>query len=1028
MNFIETSASKTALAVLLAVMAAGQVNATNTPPSIVTQPQSESADFGGSAAFSVAVAGTPPFTYQWQFDGTNVAGATASSYDLLNLVSTNTGSYSVVVANSSGSVASSNACLWVGGINNAIISWGDNVLVYGPGTDSAFDNPAGIARMMARLKGRGYTGVYMRTDIPQFDPAQVILNTGLNANPLTTLEVEDGVIATSASFDVFSFMRLAAQTNSLDFWAYHPCVYSDGAPASTGWPYENVYLHDNPGELTVDRTGVKQYMVREYAYDGARAAMVQEFVYLANTFGIRNFLPSMRTEAAQLASQSSLPTVADQFGFNQIIVDAMQSNYGVNILTDSRFDIHNASFSPTNAMVQNWHQLRGGYLTQFYKDLRAALTNIDPAVKIVAEIPGDFAGPELGNWQLDWRSWITNGLIDVLVVPVTLSGGFEAPSANLTKGYLTDSLNDIGVLPISTYRDFIDANKPNVKLLNAGQYEGFPVPLVPGTDGWQTFWTLEAFDIAWFQRWQQWQADLNDFGYIKFFAQNFDTFPTNSIANSASEGDARYVPTLRACPGGWYYLGTGVDASRAVVQSAIKHGQSGNAVRLICGNDNPFFGRHISGYDHSSFQSATDNLIDTGICSFEFWMFRPDGKGSLAAYVDYDTTPGLAIGVNVESGASGSIDYRANASTWVATGYTMPTNQWTKLTIVANLATQTYSLYEGTNQELELRTNVPYSAPFNRFNELYFLPGGSLGSFTYIDDVGLEWYPIRLYASAGTNILLSDSFESHQVDATINGTLPEQGSAWQASPPGDAQIENKLSFGDGFKCLKVAKDGGNAVSSGAGSPWPLAANSQITVDMDLYLQPGYQTQAGLQKSIGGNPTAAFRAGTTWQFWSGSGFTNTGVGVISNLWTHVQVALNSSNRTYQVGVQPVGNSSPLVFGPFGWDSGTHTGDSVFFQISPQGTSGQLVYFDNILVASGPLPQSASLQINSFNLSGNSAAMAFLSKYAQTYRVESSTALNGAWTAVATVIGTGNVMQVTDPNAGGSRQRFYRVRTL
>ena len=1004
------------------------VQLTNTPPSIVTQPQRQIADFGGSVAFSVSVSGTPPFTYQWQFNGASIPGATTNSYALVNLVSTNSGNYSVSVRNSYGGIVSSNASLLVGGINNAIISWGDNCNVYGPGTDPALDNPAGIARMMARLKGRGYTGVYMRTDIPQFDPAQTIMNTSLVANPITTLVIQRSVMDTAASFDVFSYMRLSAETNGLEFTAYHPYVYANGAPASTGWAYENQYMRDHPETLTVDRAGTKQYMVPEYACDGARESMVQQFVYLANTYGLRNFIPLMRTEAAQLSSQANLPLKADQFGFNQIIVDAMQNNYGVNILTDSRFDINNPSFSPTDPMVQNWHQLRGSYLTQFYKDLRTALTNVDPNVRIVAEIPGDYAGPELGNWQLDWRAWITNRSIDVLVVPVSLSAGFEPPSANLGKGYLTDSLNSIGVLPVSTYRDFINANDPSVKLLNAGQYEAFPTPLVPGTDGWQTFWTLEAFDVAWYQRWQQWTADLNDFGYIKFIEQDFDTFPTNSAANSGAEGDARYVPDLRACPGGWYYLSTASDVNQATVQGAIKHGPTGNALRIIRGASSALFARHISGYDRSSFQSVTDNLIDNGICSFEFWMFRPDANSSLAAFVDYDASPGYVVGVYVESGANGNIDYKADVNTWSRSGFTMPINQWTKFTLVVSLVAKTYSLYQGLNREITLKADIPYNPPANRFNQLYFSTAGSFGNITYVDDVALKWYPAQLYAPVGTNTFLSDSFESHAVDANINGMFPDHGSAWLASSPGDAQTENKLSFGDGYKCLRVAKNGGNTVSAGAGSPWPIAANSQISVDMDLYLRPGYQTQAGLRKSAGGNPTAAFLANGTWKFWNGGGFTDSGVAIISNLWTHVQIALNTSNRTYQVGVQPVGNSSPSVFGPFAWDAGTQTGDSVFFQIAPQGTSGQIAYFDNLLVASGPLLQNVPLQIRSFNLSGNSAIITFLSVYGKNYRMESTTALNGVWTSVATVAGTGQVVEVIDPNPLTSAPRFYRIRVL
>ena len=58
------------------------------PPTITIQPTSQTVMAGGSAIFSVAVSGTEPFTYQWQWNGTNlpngiittVAGKSSSGY------------------------------------------------------------------------------------------------------------------------------------------------------------------------------------------------------------------------------------------------------------------------------------------------------------------------------------------------------------------------------------------------------------------------------------------------------------------------------------------------------------------------------------------------------------------------------------------------------------------------------------------------------------------------------------------------------------------------------------------------------------------------------------------------------------------------------------------------------------------------------------------------------------------------------------------------------------------------------------
>jgi len=61
----------------------------------------------------VLAGGTPPLSYQWRFNSTNIIGATNDSYSLANVQLTNGGDYSVVVSNTAGTVTSSNAVLRV---------------------------------------------------------------------------------------------------------------------------------------------------------------------------------------------------------------------------------------------------------------------------------------------------------------------------------------------------------------------------------------------------------------------------------------------------------------------------------------------------------------------------------------------------------------------------------------------------------------------------------------------------------------------------------------------------------------------------------------------------------------------------------------------------------------------------------------------------------------------------------------------------------------------------------------------------
>jgi hypothetical protein len=87
--------------------------ASNVGPAIIVQPASLTVFTGASVTFAVTAAGTPPLSYQWQFNSAPIPGATANSLVLTNLQDSRAGSYQVVVSNRFGSVTSSNAVLAV---------------------------------------------------------------------------------------------------------------------------------------------------------------------------------------------------------------------------------------------------------------------------------------------------------------------------------------------------------------------------------------------------------------------------------------------------------------------------------------------------------------------------------------------------------------------------------------------------------------------------------------------------------------------------------------------------------------------------------------------------------------------------------------------------------------------------------------------------------------------------------------------------------------------------------------------------
>jgi hypothetical protein len=84
-----------------------------TPPSITSEPSSQTRLAGSTATFQVTATGSAPLSYQWRKAGADIFGATGASLVLTNAQSADEAAYSVVVTNAAGSTTSSTAALTV---------------------------------------------------------------------------------------------------------------------------------------------------------------------------------------------------------------------------------------------------------------------------------------------------------------------------------------------------------------------------------------------------------------------------------------------------------------------------------------------------------------------------------------------------------------------------------------------------------------------------------------------------------------------------------------------------------------------------------------------------------------------------------------------------------------------------------------------------------------------------------------------------------------------------------------------------
>ena len=83
------------------------------PVVLTNQPVSQTLAAGSTVTFTGGASGSTPMYYQWRLNGANIPGATATSYAKSSLQLSDSGSYSVVATNASGSATSSNAVLAV---------------------------------------------------------------------------------------------------------------------------------------------------------------------------------------------------------------------------------------------------------------------------------------------------------------------------------------------------------------------------------------------------------------------------------------------------------------------------------------------------------------------------------------------------------------------------------------------------------------------------------------------------------------------------------------------------------------------------------------------------------------------------------------------------------------------------------------------------------------------------------------------------------------------------------------------------
>jgi hypothetical protein len=184
----EVRVYNTALSLAAIAALTPDANPTN-PPVVVNQPQTAVAFIGGTADLSVTALGPQPFSYQWRFNGSPIAGANTDVYQITGVQSSNFGDYTVVITNNYGAVTSAVAQLSLSYWSYA--AWNDDA---SSGIDSSY-NYTHAYNFSGTATGTTINGVTF-TGIEGVNPsvANVFTVTG---EPSTTTDPGNNVTASS---------------------------------------------------------------------------------------------------------------------------------------------------------------------------------------------------------------------------------------------------------------------------------------------------------------------------------------------------------------------------------------------------------------------------------------------------------------------------------------------------------------------------------------------------------------------------------------------------------------------------------------------------------------------------------------------------------------------------------------------------------------------------------------------------------------------------------------------------------------
>jgi len=223
------------------------------PPSITTQPASQTVTVGQSATFTVVASGSSPLAYQWQKAGVNISGANSANYTTPPTTLADSGStFDVAISDPAGSITSSSVTLTVNaaGAGPSITTEPSNQTVTAGQTATFAVVASGAAPLTYQWQKNG-TNISGATAASYTTPATTTADSG---------EQVRVIVSNSSGSDSSNIATLtvnpATAPSGIDVITYH---------------YDNLRTGQNANEMTLTPGNVKQATfgkLGEFAVDG----------------------------------------------------------------------------------------------------------------------------------------------------------------------------------------------------------------------------------------------------------------------------------------------------------------------------------------------------------------------------------------------------------------------------------------------------------------------------------------------------------------------------------------------------------------------------------------------------------------------------------------------------------------------------------------------------------------------------------------------------------------------------------------